>query len=65
MLPLKSPLRDCPTTPLMPAIVILSEAKNLIVSGTYAFEILRLTPQNEVFGQPLGSNFVEYYVFTK
>jgi len=52
MLPLKSPLRGCPTTPLMPALVILSEAKNLIFSGIYTFEILRLTPQNDVVGQP-------------
>ena len=36
----------------MPNIVILSEAKNLIVLGSYAFEILRLTPQNDVVGQP-------------
>jgi hypothetical protein len=26
---------------------------NLIDSGTYTFEILRLTPQNDVAGQPL------------
>ena len=38
----------------MPALVILSEAKNLIISGIYAFEILRLTPQNDVVGQLLG-----------
>jgi hypothetical protein len=37
----------------MPALVILSEAKNLIVPGIYAFKILRLTPQNDVVGQPL------------
>jgi hypothetical protein len=34
----------------MPAIVILGEAKNLVGSGTYPFEILRLTPQNDVCG---------------
>ena len=28
-------------------------AKNLINLDTYAFEILRLTPQNDIFGQPL------------
>jgi hypothetical protein len=37
----------------MPAFVILSEAKNLMDSGTYTSEILRLTPQNDVVGQPL------------
>jgi len=37
----------------MPATVILSKAKNLIFSGTYTFEILRLTPQNDVVGQAL------------
>jgi hypothetical protein len=34
------------------AVVILSEAKNLTDSGTYTSEILRLTPQNDVIGQP-------------
>ena len=38
----------------MPAFVILSEAKNLMDSGTYTPEILRLTPQNDVVGQPLN-----------
>ena len=37
----------------MPAIVILSEAKNPMDSGTYTLEILRLTPQNDIVGQPL------------
>ena len=32
--------------------VILSEAKNLMASGTYNSEILRLKPQNDVVGQP-------------
>jgi len=41
----------CPTTLLMPAFVILSEAKNLMDLGTYTSEILRLTPQNDVVGQ--------------
>ena len=50
----KSPSGGCLTTLLMPALVILSEAKNLIISGIYAFEILRLTPQNDVVGQLLG-----------
>ena len=36
----------------MPTIVILSEAKNLVVPVCYTFEILRLTPQNDVVGQP-------------
>ena len=36
------------------AAVILSKAKNLIDSGTYACEILRLTPQNDVVGQRLA-----------
>jgi len=44
--------RGCPTTLLMPAFVILSEAKNLMDLGTYTSEILRLTPQNDVVGQP-------------
>ena len=38
--------------------VILSEAKNLIVSGIYTSEILRLTPQNDVVGQPRRGDFV-------
>ena len=33
--------------------VILSEAKNLRNSGTYAFEILRRMPQNDIIEQPL------------
>jgi hypothetical protein len=36
----------------MAVTVIVSEAKNLIDSDTYAFEILRLMPQNDVVGQP-------------
>jgi hypothetical protein len=43
-------LSGCPTTHRMPATVILSKAKNLIFSGTYTFEFLRLTPQNDVVG---------------
>jgi hypothetical protein len=35
-------------------VVILSEAKNLINLNTYAFKILRLTPQNDIFGQLLN-----------
>jgi hypothetical protein len=35
-------------------IVILSKAKNLMDSASYVFEILRLTPQNDVVGQPLS-----------
>jgi len=42
---------------LMPNIVILSEAKNLIVSTTYTFKILRLTPQNDVVGHPPWEDF--------
>jgi hypothetical protein len=38
----------------MSAIVILSEAKNLMDSGIYMFEILRLKPQNDVFRQALN-----------
>jgi hypothetical protein len=49
--------RGCPTTLQMPYIVILSEAKNLIVLGSYAFEILRLTPKNDVVGQPSEGDF--------
>jgi len=37
--------------------VILSEAKNLINLDTYAFEILRLTPQNDIVGQHLWGDF--------
>ena len=37
----------------MPAAVILSEAKNLMDSGTYCLEILRSAPQNDVVGQSL------------
>jgi hypothetical protein len=35
-------------------IVILSEAKNLKNSIPYKFEILRLTPQNDIATQPPG-----------
>jgi hypothetical protein len=42
----------------MPGIVILSEAKNLIVSSTDACEILRLTPQNDVVGPPLWVDLI-------
>jgi hypothetical protein len=35
-------------------VVILSGAKNLINLNTYAFKILRLTPQNDIFGQLLN-----------
>ena len=31
----------------------MNSAKNLIDSATYTSEILRLTPQNDVIGQPL------------
>ena len=41
----------------MPAFVILSEAKNLVDLGIYTSEILRLTPQNDVVGQPLTGTF--------
>ena len=34
--------------------VILNEVKNLINSGKYKCEILRLTPQNDVIGQTLN-----------
>jgi hypothetical protein len=47
-------LAGCPITCLFLAVVILSEAKNLMASTTYIFEILRLTPQNDVVGQPLS-----------
>jgi hypothetical protein len=40
-----------PETLLTLAFVILSEAKNLMDSGTYTLEILRLAPQNDVVGQ--------------
>ena len=57
-------LRGCPTTPLTPAFVILSEAKNLMDSGTYNAEILRLVPQNDVVGQPLGGISPLHYSIT-
>ena len=56
--------RGSSTTPLMPGVVILSPSaspkpveginsvKNPMNSGSYTFEILRLTPQNDVVGQP-------------
>ena len=50
-------LRGCPTTLWMAVFVILSEAKNLMDSSTYTSEILRLTPQNDVVGQPLTPDF--------
>jgi hypothetical protein len=47
-------LGGCPITYGFPGVVILSEAKNLIDSSTYTSDILRLTPQYDVIGQPLG-----------
>jgi len=44
----------------MPAAVILSKAKNLINSATYTFEILQLTPQNDVVGKPLDPHLVRH-----
>jgi hypothetical protein len=41
----------------MAAFVILSEAKNLKDLATHTFEILRLTPQNDVVGQPPEGQF--------
>ena len=35
-------------------VVILSAAKNLLIPVCYTFEILRLTPQNDVVGQLLN-----------
>jgi len=46
----------------MPAFVILSEAKNLMDLGTYTSEILRLTPQNDVVGQPLRGDLKDLSV---
>jgi hypothetical protein len=40
----------------MLANVILSEAKNRMDLGTYMFEILRLTPQNDVVGPGVCSH---------
>ena len=48
----------CPIILLTPAFVILSEAKNLMDSGTYTSEILRLAPQNDVSGQALWGDLV-------
>ena len=33
-------------------------AKNLVNLDTYAFEILRLTPQNDIVGQPLWGDLI-------
>ena len=44
--------RGCPIIPRMPASVILNEVKNLMDLSNYPFEILRLTPQSDVVGQP-------------
>ncbi len=42
--------------------VILSEAKNLVISMSYKFEILRLKPQNDIVGQAHGrTQFLEWY----
>ena len=41
----------------MRLVVILSKAKNLIDLDTWAFEILRLTPQNDIVGQLLKGDF--------
>jgi len=39
-------------------VILRSKAtKNLMDSGTYIFEILQLTPQNDVVGQPLRGDF--------
>jgi hypothetical protein len=55
-LPPQRPQRGCPITSLFLAVVILSPAlggtRNLMDSITYRPEILRLTPQNDVVGQP-------------
>ena len=59
----KGGLRGCPTTLLKPAFVILSEAKNLMDSGTYTLEILRLAPQNDVVGQPPEGDFLAFDQF--
>jgi len=58
---LNAPFRGCPTTLLTPAFVILSEAKNLMDSGTYNSEILRLTPQNDVVGQALYAHISKFW----
>ena len=51
----KSSYQGCPTTLLTPAFVIQRSkaTKNLMDSGTYNSEILRLMPQNDVVGQAL------------
>jgi hypothetical protein len=56
--------KNCPTTNRMPATVILSPSAKLrinsarraivILSRAKDLEILRLTPQNDVVGHPLG-----------
>ena len=60
----KSPCRGCPTTPGTACFVILSEAKNLATTSTCASEILRLTPQNDVVGQPLYSPLRKWLLYT-
>jgi hypothetical protein len=54
----KGRLGGCPTTHRMPAVVILSEAKNLMNSCTYYLEILRLAPQNDVVEQHPRGDFI-------
>jgi len=39
----------------------INSAKNLINLDTYAFEILRLTPQNDIVGQPRFLDLVSLF----
>ena len=51
------PLGDCVTMSRNPIVVILSEAKNLKYSKCYKFQILRLTPQNDITTQSPRGDF--------
>jgi hypothetical protein len=47
------PLRDCVAMGEPAMVVILSEAKNLIISTESTIEVLRLAPQNDIATQAL------------
>jgi hypothetical protein len=50
---ISSPLRDCVAIGELVMVVILSEAKNLIISNESTIEILRPPPQNDITTQSL------------
>ena len=53
-LTLASPTGDCVAMGKRRSVVILSEAKNLIISTESTIEILRLSPQNDIKTQSPG-----------